>query len=271
MDKLDNKIIAALIQMEVFPGEVEKNRQTAERMLRQAVAKGARLLVLPELWNCGYRLERLPELGETINGESVSMLCKIAMELNVFIFGGSIGEKKGDKFYNTAVAIDANGELVAKYRKVHLFRKGLMEHEYFTVGDKWTLCETPWCRAGMMVCYDLRFPEFSRNLALRGAKMLVYPAQWPEARLTGWRALPPARAVENECFVLAANRCGEDDFVYPGHSMLVGPWGNIIAEGGRGEELVMGELDFGLLAEEKSMKVLADRHRILDEIDDSQI
>ncbi|MCL2678521.1 MAG: carbon-nitrogen family hydrolase [Clostridiales bacterium] len=263
---------AALLQLNIRRGEAEHNRNLARRHLEEAAAQGANIAVLPELWNCGYLLPELPRLAETLSGASVSLLREAAAKLGLFIFGGSIAEKKDGKFYNTSVAIDAKGEIVAKYRKAHLFQTGLREHDYFAAGDRWVLAETPWLKAGMILCYDVRFPEFCRNLVLRGAKMLVVPAQWPRTREAAWRALCTARAVENGCFVLAANRAGLDGLDYHGESMIISPRGEILGSLRDSEGLVLAELDPAMIEEERGeIRALAGRRRILDEIDDSQI
>ena len=224
---------AAVIQYELKPGHLAYNHAKAEELLKQAALGGAELVVLPELWNVGYALEQLEQLAQNSQGESLKLLKKIAKQDRLFIMGGSIAERRDGKYYNTAFAIDQNGQLVGKYRKTHLFPLGLKEGEYFTVGDDWGLIDTPWEKAGMILCYDIRFPELMRNLALRGARIITIGAEFPAARVDHWRLFCQARAIENQVFVLAANCCGNDGkYDYPGNSMIISPTGKILQEAG---------------------------------------
>lgn len=264
---------ASIIQFNVIAGDVAANEKKAAYYIELAASQGAEAIVLPELWNCGYDLTNLPALAQNMRGSSIRLLQKLAKKHHLFIFGGSIAEKKENKFYNTAVLIDAEGTITAKYRKIHLFPLGLEENDFFATGEEWCITDTPWGKAGQILCYDLRFPELVRNLVLRGTEMLIVPAQWPEARLEHWRLLNRARAIENQIFVLAANRTGSDrSGVYPGHSLIIDPWGEILAEAGSEEGIITAEIDFGIIGEAaNTIPVFADRHRILDEIDDSQL
>jgi len=263
----------SVIQFDIKPGEVAANEALAEEYIEKAAANGAEMVVLPELWNCGYQLADLPELAQNMRGSSVRLLQKLAKKHHLFIFGGSIAEKKEGKYYNTMVTVNAQGDIVAKYRKIHLFPYGLEEERYFSQGDDWALVDTPWGKAGLMICYDLRFPELARNLVLRGAKLLVVPAQWPLARLENWLILVQARAVENQVFVLAANRTGKDfSGKYDGGSLIVSPWGDILARGCGEDGIYTADMDFALIEDAKSkIPSLEARRRILDEIDDSQL
>ena len=273
--KEKNVLKVGMIQMEVIQGDVTANRAKAESLIRTAAAKGAKIITLPELWNCGYRLEELEKLAEYTDvskSESMALLSHLAAEYGLYIFGGSIAEKKNGRYYNTAVVFNDKGEVIQKYRKTHLFQLGLHEPEYFTPGDEWSLVDTPWGRVGLVICYDLRFPELWRNLVLRGAKIIVCPAQWPTARLYSWRALNIARAIENEAFVISTNRTGEDDYLYPGNSLLIDPRGRLVADGGETEGVLLGELDLDLLADDAyRMGMIQERRPIIDEIDDTQI
>lgn len=262
-----------IAQMEVIPGAVEENEKKAERMVKALSEAGAQIIVLPELWNMGYALTKLPALAQNSKGRSWRLLRDLAKDNGVNLFGGSIGEKKENTYYNTAPVFNAQGEIVLKYRKAHLFPLGIEEDRFFSGGAEWGLGEINGSRFGLMICYDLRFPAFCRNLALRGAEMIFVPAQWPKARLDHWRALLIARAIENQVFMIAANRCGSDgDMEYPGHSMVVSPWGKIIAEGGDGEELLLVEINLDEIAQVRErIPVYRDRKNILDEIDESYL
>lgn len=269
---------AAVIQYNIHAGNSKANRDKAATLLAEAGKMGAEIVLLPELWNCGYDLDHLKDLAETSRGASTKMLQKAAKEHHMFIIGGSMAEKKDGKYYNTSLAINQDGDIVQKYRKAHLFSLGLHEDRYFTAGNKWVQTETPWCNVGLMICYDLRFPEFARNLALRGAKLLTIPSQWPKSRDEGRHILCRARAIENRCFVMSANPVGIDGgngIKYAGGSMIIDPYGKILVEGPDEEGVYLSDIDLspwlGLDGQSPDIDVFADRRAILDEIDDSQI
>ena len=270
-------MIAAVIQYDIRPGKVDENRQKALCHLEQAAAQGADVALLPELWNCGYDLPHLADLAEDLHGESIGLVQELAKKHRMHVFAGSIAELKDGQYYNTQCAINDMGEMIAVYRKVHLFNPRLDEGKYFRAGDGWTLAQTPWGAVGLALCYDLRFPEFSRNLVLRGANMLTFPAQWPGVRLNEWHILCQGRAVENRCFVLAANRIGTDmlengEFVYEGGSRIIAPDGRILADAGDKEGAFSAELDWDTLhAIRQRNNVFSDRRPILDEIDNSSL
>lgn len=251
----------ALIQMEVALGDVAANRQKALAMIEEGLRQGAKLFVLPEMWTTGYKLDEIHALGEPESGPTVSMLCNVAREHGVEIIAGSIAETAGDKVYNTAYAIKANGDVVAKYRKMHLI--GLMsEDRYITSGRDKCLFDMSFGRAGLIICYDLRFLELPRALALAGCQALFVPAEWPSIRGQHWIVLNTARAIENQMFVIAVNAVGsnpQDTFF--GHSMIINPWGEVIAAGpDEKEALIVADVDFQSVTEiRQRMPIFADR------------
>ena len=266
---------AALVQFDIRPGEVALNEATAERLLDECAACGAELAVLPELWNVGYDLPRLPELAQDLRGSSARLLARLARKHGMYIFGGTIAEKRGGRFYNTALIYNDKGELIQKYRKIHLFPNGLEEDKYFEPGDEWCLVDTPWGRFGVAVCYDLRFQATIQNLALRGAETLVVCAQWPTVRMDHWYLLSQARAVENQMFVLACNRTGSDrSGKYPGCSLAADALGKVLCGGpeASGQGILLADFDYSRLDKiRSSIPVYRDRKPILDELDDSQL
>lgn len=259
----------AMLQMDVALGDKEKNKQKILEMT-EAMPEDCDFLVLPELWNIGYDREHIKELAEKLTGDSIGFLRRLAKEKQVNIIGGSIAELHENGIYNTMPMINRQGELMSKYRKVHLFPLMLDEPSLFKEGDEWGLYRDETMTFGAMLCYDLRFPAFCRNLALRGASLLFVPAQWPEARLHHYQLLLQARAIENQMHVIGVNRCGHDFAEYAGGSMVVSPNGTILAECGREEELKLCEID---MKDRRSMRkmipVFQDRRNILDEIDDN--
>ncbi|MDD2496990.1 MAG: carbon-nitrogen family hydrolase [Desulfitobacteriaceae bacterium] len=267
------KIKVGLIQLSVQPGNISINEKNAQDLVEKAAQAGSELVVLPELWNCGYDLPNLNKLAQTLHGSSVNLLRSLAQEYKIFIFGGSVGEKKSGDYYNTAVMVDSRGFVAGKYRKIHLFPLGLEEDKYFAPGSEWGLIETPWGTAGIELCYDLRFPELMRNLVLRGARFVVVPAQWPAAREDHWTTLCRARAIENQVYIIACNRSGCDGKLkYAGRSMVISPWGEIITQADDESGLTIAEIDLNEAEKVRKMiPVWEQRCDLLDEIDHSQL
>jgi len=232
----------ALAQMDVPTGQPEANLARAREFASQAREAGADLLLLPELWLHGYDLERAEAWASPLGEGSFAEMDALAKDFNLHL-AGSLLEKHSDGVSNTAVLYGPDGTLMGSYRKIHLFRL-MEEHRYLTPGDRATLCPTPWGATGLSICYDLRFPELFRTMALAGAKLFVVPAQWPVKRLEAWLLLARARAVENELIVAACNRVGSnDDVTFPGRSIVVDPWGNIVVEGDDREALLIAKVD----------------------------
>jgi predicted amidohydrolase len=251
----------ALLQMDIALGDVAANRRKAADMIAAAIGRGAKLLVLPEMWTTGYKLAAIHELAEPEGGPTLAMLRAAARDKGVEMITGSLAESRDGKVYNTCYAIDAAGDVVAKYSKIHLI--GLMEEDrYIAPGDAKAMFELSFGKAGMIICYDLRFTELPRALALAGCRTLFVPAEWPASRGAHWRALNIARAIENQMFVIAVNRVGRDEGnVYFGHSLVVDPWGEVLAEGSAdNEEVLVVDVDFAAGEEiRRRMPVFADR------------
>jgi omega-amidase len=226
MTSVNERLKAGFIQFDVQLGKVDANVETAISGIDTLVKKGADLAVLPEMWSCGFDNFRLKTHARR-TAEILERLSESASR-NKVVVAGSLPESADGKIYNSLYIIDRDGTVVGKYRKVHLFTLNL-EHKFFGAGDRNVICDTSIGPIGMMVCYDLRFPEFCRSLALRGAHIVVVCAQWPAIRVRHWNILVQARAVENQLFMIAANRCGNDsDLEYGGHSQIVSPGGEIL-------------------------------------------
>jgi predicted amidohydrolase len=213
-------------------------------MLTSAVRQGAKIAALPELWTTGYALNRLAELTEVETANSsLEFLQQVAQQQKLWIFAGSMLEKSEGAFYNTSYIIRDDGVIAGKFRKVHLF--SLMEEEkYFSAGDGICIVDTPFGKAATMICYDLRFPELARKLAALGVVLTVVPAEWPHPRQEHWKILNQARAIENQNFILAVNRVGvSENTHFCGNSMIIDPWGRILAQGGEEEAVIVAELD----------------------------
>jgi predicted amidohydrolase len=250
----------ALGQMDVVLGNPTANLEKAAAMAEAAAASGAELLVLPELWSTGYDLENAGRhaspIGEAIFAETAAM----ARLRRLAILGSCLSRQGVGRFANTAVLFGPEGQVMAEYNKMHLFR--LMDEErYLVPGGRPCLVETPWGTAGLAICYDLRFPELFRLYALQGAQIVFLPSEWPRPRLAHWQTLLRARAIENQYFVVGCNRVGSakgNDFF--GHSTVVDPWGETVVEGGEAETVLVAELDLALVEQvRRKIPIFADR------------
>ncbi|KAB0671720.1 carbon-nitrogen family hydrolase [Oryzomonas sagensis] len=239
-------IRAAAIQFNVKQGAVDANLAQVREALRRAAAQGADLAVLPEMWSSGFAYKSLNELAQRTAG-IVEELLALSRELNLVIVG-SMPEPGGDKVFNTVFLAD-NGTLAGVYRKIHLFSL-LGEDRAFSGGNRWLVAETSVGKVGVIICYDLRFPELSRRLAVEGAQVICIPAQWPRPREEHWRTLLRARAIENQLFVVACNACGPiGKLELFGMSMVIDPKGEILAEAGDGEGEIVASLDMQAMAD----------------------
>ena len=236
----------ALLQLEVLEKNKAANVAHGLELLRQA-AKEHDLVVMPEVWTTGYSLGHLQEEAETPDNELVRELCTIAKENACHIVAGSVPMAHDGKIYNTSMAIDRTGRVVNYYDKVHLF--GLFnEEKFFAPGNNFQAFMLGDICCGSTICYDLRFPELFRHLALQGAKIIFCPAEWPSARGDIWRLLAQARAAEDHLFVIAVNCAGSfKGAPFFGHSMVVAPSGKILAEAGTEEAVVSCEIDLAAI------------------------
>lgn len=242
----------AAIQMKVVSGEPRKNIVRAEAMLSHAAQAGAQAVLLPELWTTGYALDRFVTLAEECHDMTLHFLQDAARKHGISIVGGSFPEKRADGVYSTCYMIGPEGEVLSQYSKEHLFPL-LREPEYLRPGTPGSVVNGQMGKWASLICFDIRFPESARQLAYRGARVLWVPAEWPHPRLEHWRTLLRARAIENQLFVVAANRCGEGDNTHwGGHSTIIDPWGNILAEAEEEETVLVADLDMALVDEVRS-------------------
>jgi deaminated glutathione amidase len=232
------KIRAAAIQMSSTPDK-EENKVTAEALIRGAVSAGADLVALPELWSCHGLDEVYRENAEPVPGPTTEFMADLARELGVYLLGGSIleGEPGARRLSNTSTLFDPSGEMTAVYRKIHLFDVKVSDREYLesaniAPGNEIVIAKAGAATLGISVCYDLRFPELYRLLALRGAEILAVPAAFTlQTGKDHWELLLRARAVENQAFVVAPAQWGQkaDGRWTYGRSMIVDPWGTVLA------------------------------------------
>jgi predicted amidohydrolase len=225
-------------------------------------ARGSDLVLLPELWPCGYfSFARYATESEPIDGTTVQALAAKARTLGAYVFAGSFVERAGEHLFNTCLLLDARGELVARYRKMHLFGYQSDERRLLRPGDEVVVAETPWGRAGLSICYDLRFPELYRRMIDQGAELLLVTAAWPAARREPWILLNRARAMENQALLFACNGAGSSGGVLlGGHSLFVDPSGKVLAEAGDGGTLLSCEVDPGVVRTSRAdFRALEDR------------
>jgi predicted amidohydrolase len=252
----ERKIAAAAIQMSSTPKKAE-NFETAERLIRDAVSAGAEFVALPELWSC-HGLEKVyRENAEPIPGPTTDFLGGLARELEVWVLGGSIleGEPEAERLFNTSTFFDPSGELVALYRKIHLFDVKAPDREYLesrliAPGREIITAKAGTTVLGLSVCYDLRFPELYRLLALHGAEVLAVPAAFTlQTGKDHWELLLRARAVENQAYVVAPAQWGrktDERWTY-GRSMIVDPWGTVLAQCPDRDGFTLATLDLDYL------------------------
>jgi len=235
-----SQLRTAAIQFNIALGDIEANLSKAGAGLKRAAVAGASLAVLPEMWSTGYDYKRLSSLAES-TPTVLDDLCRQASDLELVIVG-SLPEQDRDRIYNTAYVID-RGKLVASYRKLHLFSM-MGEDRFLSAGERSAVIDTSAGRIGLAICYDLRFPELFRKLALEGAEIICLPAEWPKPRQEHWRTLLRARAIENQLFIAACNCCGpQGKLEFFGMSLLLSAKGEILAEGGDNEGEVLATFE----------------------------
>ncbi|WP_462408712.1 carbon-nitrogen family hydrolase [Neobacillus sp. Marseille-QA0830] len=233
----------ACVQMNIAFAEPEKNFIAVEEYTKKAVKAGADVVVFPEMWNTGYALDQLDRLADVNGAETKKLLSHLSKTLNVNIVGGSVSTQKADGFYNTMYAADRSGIIVAEYDKAHLF-KLMDEHLFMNEGQHKNLFALDNIPCGGLICYDLRFPEWFRTHILGGAKIMFIPAEWPQPRVDHWQLLLQARAIENQCYVVAVNRVGSDpNNQFNGQSMVVAPWGDLLLSGNSEEGIFYTDID----------------------------
>ncbi|MEU0161249.1 carbon-nitrogen family hydrolase [Streptomyces sp. NPDC006261] len=236
---------ASLIQIAVDPDEsVEARRERAASLV--VAQRGSDLVVLPELWPVGaFAYTVFEQEAEPLQGPTHDVMAKAAAEAGVWLHAGSFVERAPDgTLYNTALVFTPDGERSAVYRKIHRFGFDKGEAVMMGAGEDLVTVALPRTTLGLATCYDLRFPEQFRGLVDAGAEILVVAAGWPERRRAHWTLLAQARAVENQAYVLALGTAGTHaDVPQAGHSIVVDPWGEVLAEAGAQEEILTVEFD----------------------------
>ncbi len=253
--------LAAVVQLNCT-SKSEANWQSAEELIRRAAKSGAKLIATPENTNyLGPHREKV-QLAEPVTGPTIQRFAALARELQITLVVGSVNERSDDpdRCYNTTVVLAPSGDIVATYRKVHLFDVDLNDDVRFletnttVAGDTPTLAETDHGRLGLSICYDLRFPEHYRQLVAFGAEILMVPSAFTAT--TGqahWEPLLRARAIENQCYVMAPGQVGHHDDNglrhSHGQSMIIDPWGLVVGRCSDGPGIAMAEISLDKLRE----------------------
>lgn len=237
-----------LVQMTMQPLDAAANFAHAEALIRCAAAEGADTVLLPETWNTGFVLrDGLRDACDADGRETRSRFGALARELGINLAAGSVAVDRGDCLTNTSYVFDRTGACVAEYDKLHLFTH-MGEEKFFRAGSRAVTFPLDGHTCALITCYDLRFPELARTLALEGAELLLVPAQWPLARIAHYTVLLAARAIENQQFVAGCNACGTiDGIAFGGDSRILDPLGAVLAAAPEGEALVSAQLDFAQL------------------------
>uniref|UniRef100_UPI00398EEE06 omega-amidase NIT2 isoform X1 n=2 Tax=Pristiophorus japonicus TaxID=55135 RepID=UPI00398EEE06 len=251
------KFRLALIQLKVSPLKAS-NHSKVRTLVKEATVKGAKIVALPECFNSPYGTNYFPEYAEKIPGESTQVLSEIAKENRIYLIGGSIPEEDGGKFYNACTVFAPDGSMLLKYRKIHLFdidvpgKIHFQESETLSPGNSLCTFDTPYCKTGIGICYDLRFPELAQIYTQQGCQLLVYPGAFNMT--TGpahWELLQRARAVDNQIYVAGVSPAQNEknSYVAWGHSTIVNPWGEIVTKAGTDETIIYGDIDLKYLSD----------------------
>lgn len=250
-----SRFCIALLQLAVKPNKAE-NFETARARISAAARKGAKLVCLPECFAFPYGAQYFPQHAEPIPGETSEMLSRAAKDNEIFLIGGSMAESEDGKLYNTCLVYSPDGRLVAKHRKVHLFdidipgKIAFKESDSFTAGSSLTTFDTPFCKVGVGICYDLRFAPMAQIYAEQGCKLIVYPGAFNMT--TGplhWELLQRARAVDNQVYVASVSPARDENASYVtwGHSMLVDPMAKVVQSAEADEKDVIADIDLDYL------------------------
>lgn len=266
-----SSFVAAVVQLS-SSADRRANLDRAATLIRTAAERGAQLVVLPEVFP--WRGPRADEPGhaEAIPGPTTEAMAAVARETGVHLCMGSMLETgAGDRSFNTSVVIGPSGDILARYRKIHLFdveltgRVCVRESDARAPGEDVVVVPTPLGRLGMSICYDLRFPELYRRLVQAGAEILLLPSAFTfPTGAAHWEVLCRARAIENQCWLLAANQTGMSPhgFLDYGNSLIVDPWGTVVARVGDGEGIALAEVDLAQLARVRSEMPCLDHVRL---------
>ena len=258
----------ACLQMDMLLAKPEENFSHAAELVKRAMKDKPDVLVLPETWNTGFfPRENLQALCDRDGSRVRQVFGALAERYQVNIVAGSVSNVRGSKVYNTAMVFDRTGVCIASYDKTHLFTP-MGEDNYYTPGDRLCTFVLDGVKCGLIICYDVRFPELTRSLTVPGLDILFVVSQWPKVRTFHLRSLTTARAIENQMFLVCCNSCGTaGQTVYGGNSAIIDPWGETVALAGETEEILTADCDLQILTNIRgSIPVFRDRRPSLYKI-----
>ncbi|KAM9384704.1 omega-amidase NIT2 [Pholidichthys leucotaenia] len=254
--KVMSKFRLAVVQLQVS-GVKAENLSRARRMVKEAAGEGSEVVLLPECFNSPYGTNFFSKYAEKIPGESTQVLAEAAKENKVYLVGGSIPEEDSGKLYNSCMVFNPDGEMIVKYRKIHLFdidvpgKIRFQESETLSPGNSLSMFDTPFCKVGVGICYDMRFAELAQLYSRKGCQLLVYPGAFNMT--TGpahWELLQRGRALDNQVYVATASpaRNEKASYVAWGHSSVVNPWGEVVSKAGPEEVIIYADIDLQFLS-----------------------
>ncbi|XP_053310905.1 omega-amidase NIT2 [Spea bombifrons] len=264
------KFRIALVQL-LVTSDKSDNLKRAYRLVKDAAQRGAQIVALPECFNSPYGTKYFPEYAEKIPGQSTQMLSELAKECCIYVVGGSIPEEDAGKLYNTCAVFGPDGALLVKHRKIHLFdidvpgKICFQESETLSPGDSFSVFDTPFCKIGVGICYDIRFAELAQIYARKGCQLLIYPGAFNMT--TGpahWELLQRARALDNQVYVATVSPARDEkaSYVAWGHSTVVNPWGKVIVKAGAEDTVIFAEIDLKYLAEIRQQIPIGTQRRL---------
>lgn len=255
--KVMSKFRLAVVQLQVSSVKAD-NLSRVRRLVKEAAGQGSKVVLLPECFNSPYGTSYFSTYAEKIPGESTQVLSEVAKENKLYLVGGSIPEEDGGRLYNSCAVFGPEGEMIVKHRKIHLFdidvpgKIRFQESETLSPGDSLSTFDTPFCKVGVGICYDMRFAELAQLYSRKGCRLLVYPGAFNMT--TGpahWELLQRGRAVDNQVYVATASPARDEaaSYVAWGHSTVVNPWGEVIAKAGPEETIIYADIDLQYLAD----------------------
>lgn len=255
--KVMSKFRLALVQLQVSSVKAD-NLSRVRRLVKEAAGQGSKVVLLPECFNSPYGTSYFSTYAEKIPGESTQVLSEVAKENKLYLVGGSIPEEDGGRLYNSCAVFGPEGEMIVKHRKIHLFdidvpgKIRFQESETLSPGNSLSTFDTPFCKVGVGICYDMRFAELAQLYSRKGCRLLVYPGAFNMT--TGpahWELLQRGRAVDNQVYVATASPARDEaaSYVAWGHSTVVNPWGEVIAKAGPEETVIYADIDLQYLAD----------------------
>lgn len=266
------KLNVSLAQIKVVRSRPEENLEKGEALIAEAAGRGSDVICFPEMWTTGFDWIANERIAAD-QDKTIGRIAGLAKKFHIWINGSLLSLDEKGRISNTSILFNAEGKQAGIYRKTHLFSL-MHEDKHMAQGESLCIVDTPWGKAGLSICYDIRFPELFRTYALKGVKIQFLPMAFPHPRLPHWKVLVRARAIENQVFMLGVNQVGEEDFghggiaTYFGNSVIIGPWGETIIEAGeKEEELLTATIDIDAVDRVRSkMHVLQDRRPDLYEL-----